>query len=442
MRQVDLSPDAARALDGPPWLKARREEAASRLAAASLPTGEEEIWRYGRVGDLDLTAFVPAPASRHAGSMPTLPPPAQALVDRIGDRSGFAVTENGTVVQAHLGDEGERGGARLKAASGQGAAPELWGAIACQFEEGDATDALDDLAAAFVRDGTVLSVPRGVEIKHPVVIVNLIATAGERENVAAFPRTVVSVGDGASVSVVELFVSGDGPVLAMPVVELSLGDGARLSYSAVQQLGPRTWQLGRSFAAAGRDATLKCFTASLGAEYARARMDSRLAGQGGSAELLAVYLGDDHQVHDFRTLQEHAAARTTSDLVFKGAVGGSARSVYSGLIRMRHGARGANAFQTNRNLVLSDGAHADSVPNLDIQENDVRCSHASAVGPIDPEQRFYLQSRGVPREAAERLILLGYFEELLERVDRPVRDHVVASIRGRVHAITGSDAAT
>jgi Fe-S cluster assembly protein SufD len=140
-------------------------------------------------------------------------------------------------------------------------------------------------------------------------------------------------------------------------------------------------------------------------------------------------------MHDFRTLQEHAAPRTTSDLVVKGAVAGTSRSVYNGLIRMRHGAKGANAFQTNRNLVLSDGAHADSVPNLDIQENDVRCSHASAVGPVDEEQRFYLESRGVPRAVAERLILVGFFAELLDRVNPAVGEYVLGRIAERVKAV-------
>ena len=117
-------------------------------------------------------------------------------------------------------------------------------------------------------------------------------------------------------------------------------------------------------------------------------------GQAGRTSLLAAYLGTDEQVHDFRTLQDHHAPRTESQLLFKGAVADTARSVYSGLIQIRKGARGSNAFQTNHNLVLSEGAHADSVPNLDIDENDVRCSHASTVGPIDEEQRYYLETAG------------------------------------------------
>ena len=141
-------------------------------------------------------------------------------------------------------------------------------------------------------------------------------------------------------------------------------------------------------------------------------------------------------MHDFRTMQDHAAPRTTSDLLFKGAVGDTANSVYTGLIRVRPGAAGTNAFQTNRNLVLSEGAHADSVPNLEIEENDVKCSHASAVGPVDEDQQYYLESRGVPTDVAERLIVLG----LLRRDPRPHAgpgDPPAAAPRGRGQARAG-----
>jgi Fe-S cluster assembly protein SufD len=121
-------------------------------------------------------------------------------------------------------------------------------------------------------------------------------------------------------------------------------------------------------------------------------------------------------MHDFRTLQDHIAPKTNSDLLFKGAVQNRARSVYTGLIRIRHDAKGSAAFQTNRNLTLSHGAWAESVPNLDIETNDVKCSHASTVGPIDDEQRFYLESRGIPPEVAERLVVLGFFDEVLDQL--------------------------
>jgi Fe-S cluster assembly protein SufD len=159
---------------------------------------------------------------------------------------------------------------------------------------------------------------------------------------------------------------------------------------------------------------------------------------------LAAYLGTDEQVHDFRTLQDHDAPRTESQLLFKGAVADAARSVYSGLIRIRKGSRGANAFQTNHNLVLSEGAHADSVPNLDIDENDVRCSHASTVGPIDEEQRYYLETRGIEPAVAERLIVLGFFADLAGRAPFPglgrwVEDAVRRRMAGRLSAQGATD---
>jgi Fe-S cluster assembly protein SufD len=300
-------------------------------------------------------------------------------------------------------------------------------------------DVFDHLSDGFFRDALVISVPARARVEHPIVVLHLLGGGHDSEPApAVFPRTVIELGEAAEATVIELMVSADGGMLVVPIVDALVGDGAILSYNVVQQLGAGAWQLGHQRIRAGRDATIRTFTASLGGEYARFRTESVLAGQGGSAELLAAYLGDGTQMHDFRTLQEHGAPRTTSDLVFKGAVGGTARSVYSGLIRMRHGAKGASAFQTNRNLVLSDGAHADSVPNLDIEENDVRCSHASAVGQIDREQRFYLESRGVPPLVAERLILLGFFDDLWERVSAPgIRDHLVAVVGARLDGVTG-----
>jgi Fe-S cluster assembly protein SufD len=179
------------------------------------------------------------------------------------------------------------------------------------------------------------------------------------------------------------------------------------------------WQLGRQVSRVGRDADFATTMVALGGDYARLRIDSALDGRGASGEMQAVYFGEGTQMHDMRTLQDHVAPRTTSNLLFKGAVQGTSHAVYSGLIHIGKEAAGVNAFQTNRNIKLSDGAWAESVPNLEIENNDVRCSHASAVGPVDEEQRFYLESRGVPPAAAERLIVLGFFEEVLERLPVP-----------------------
>jgi Fe-S cluster assembly protein SufD len=193
----------------------------------------------------------------------------------------------------------------------------------------------------------------------------------------------------------------------------------------------RTWQLGNQVAVGDRDSSVTLSTVALGGDYARVRTDARVCGPGAATRQIALYFGAGEQMHDFRTIQDHDAPHTTSDLLFKGAVEHHARSVYTGLIRIREHARGTSAFQTNRNLTLSEGAWAESVPNLDIRTNDVKCSHASTVGPIDEEQRFYLESRGIEPDVAERLVVLGFFDEVLDQL--PAGD-LAEELRARVTA--------
>jgi Fe-S cluster assembly protein SufD len=393
--------EASRALPGPAWLSEHRAAAFERVAGAALPSEGEEVWRYSRIGELDLAAYAPAPALPVAADTAGV---AAAVLEAIGPRSALLETRNG-----HLSTLQPASGSVY--AGGLGDAPpevaELLDSVAWS------TDALSDLASAFLHDAAVLVVPAGAELAEPVVIVHQVGDGTER--LAAFPRTLVTLGEGASASVVEIVVSAAGGCYLGPVSELQVSDGARLAFHSLHRFAADSFSVARQASRVGRDAELVSFTAALGGDYARCRTDSVLDGQGGSSKLLAAFFAEGTQMQDWRTLQEHVAPKTSSDLLYKGAVAGSSRSVYSGLIRIRHGARGSNALQTNRNLVLSEGAHADSVPNLDIEENDVRCSHASAVGPIDADQRYYLESRGVPRDVAERLIVIGFFADLFER---------------------------
>jgi Fe-S cluster assembly protein SufD len=272
-------------------------------------------------------------------------------------------------------------------------------------------DALTTLNAALSRP-IIVTVAAGVRLPGPVVIVHDI----DADGAAVFPRTIIRVGRAAEVGVVEIAWSDDVDALTVPVTEIDVADGAHARYLHLQRLGPRVWQTGLQASRVGRDATLTSVAVALGGDYARLRTDSALVGAGGSTELLAVYFGTGTRMVDFRTTQDHRAPKTTSRLLYKGAVANRSRAVYTGLIRVEKGARGTNAFQTNRNLVLHEGASAESVPNLEIEDNDVRCSHASAVGPISEDQRFYLESRGVPTDAADRLITLGFLEEVLDQL--------------------------
>jgi Fe-S cluster assembly protein SufD len=239
----------------------------------------------------------------------------------------------------------------------------------------------------------------------------------DESGVVAYSRLVVEANENSEVTIVERFVSSaDAKSLIVPVVDVRAAQSARVTYVAINELGAATWQIGYQQAVGQRDSTMQMFTVALGGDYARMRAEVCLEGQGANSQQVALYFADENQMHDFRTLQDHAAPRTHSSLLFKGAVKDTAKSVYTGLIRIRENATKSEAFQTNRNLTLSNGAWAESVPNLEIETNDVKCSHASTVGPIDEEQRFYLESRGIQPEIAERLVVLGFFDEVLNRL--------------------------
>ena len=229
------------------------------------------------------------------------------------------------------------------------------------------------------------------------------------------PRLIVRLGEGAQAEVVEFSTGGGEGTINVAVTELLVGDGANLRYGAIEDLGTGAWHLATVKAEVGRDGTIAQLTAGLGASYDRIRTDVALAGQGANSILRSTFLGTGSQVHDLRTVQDHIAPRTNSDLLCKGAVDDEAHSIYTGVIKIRNGAIRSDANQTNKNLLLSTEARADSVPNLDISENDVRCSHASSVGPLDEDQRYYLESRGVGPEMAEQLLIRGFFRDLLER---------------------------
>ncbi len=409
-------PAVARALPGPEWLRARRQAAAELAAQLDLPTSEEEIWRYSRVDDLELDDFAPADDD----DQPDLPAGAVTVVDGVNDRAGAVIVRNGRVVHLELAAHWRDQGVTL----GPAVDDSTLGSVADRGGE-PTTEFFENLNDAFSREPVVLHVPRGVTVDRPFVIVDW----NDLEGAASFPRLVVSIGPDAEATVLDHHGGDDVSALVVPVIELDVAQAGRLRYLNVQERGTGSWQIAAQLSRVERDATLYAAQAALGGCYARTRADCRLVGRGATGNLAAVYFGEGDQTLDFRTFQDHAAPDTTSNLLFKGAVDGDSRSVYTGLIRVRPEGRGTNAIQTNRTIKLSDHAWAESVPNLEIENNDVHCAHASAVGPIDEEQRFYLESRGVPPEVAERLIVAGFFDEVLDQL--PVAE-AVGALRTRI----------
>lgn len=385
---------------GPSWLVERRRRAAEAWDGSELPTTDQEVWRYSRIGDLDLTGRRPVDG---AGIGVEASDRARELADLVGDSAVTVITVDGVVVDT----SGEADGIEFGVPDNEADAA-LGAALDDAFDAGP--DPLRDLHDAF-------AVPLEFSARGevgPIVVVHEFSDP----DVASFPRLVVRARAGSYVSVIEVFVSADGNrTLSFPVTELVAERDATITYSSLQMLGDASWQLGRLASAADQNATVKAGVIAFGSDYSRLRCDTNLDGRGANGELYAGYLGTGSQLLDFRTFQDHRAPDTTSNLLFKGALADKSASVYTGLIKIRPEGRGSLAFQTNHNLKLSPDTFAESVPNLEIENNEVQCSHASTVGPVDPEQRFYLESRGVPTERAERLIVRGIFDEVFRALE-------------------------
>jgi Fe-S cluster assembly protein SufD len=396
--------EASAGLPGPDWLRARRATGYGALAVSALPSESEEVWRYTPIDRLDLDDFAPPGDGMPAPAGDQL---LAALQAALGPVAGCVLVHNGRAGAFTTPGAGDpAAGFAFGRAEDVPGSPDLLGSVQ---EGGDALVRLND---AFAPDPVFVDVPVGVTVRGPLLVVHW-CDAGA----AVFPRTCVRAAEGATVSIVEVFAGGEGAdrSLVVPVTELSAADGASVAYVSLQILGETAWSIARLAARGGARSSVRTFTVGLGSSYGRVRADVCVDGKEGACEVLSTYLGDGAQVHDIRTLQDHAAPRTTSELLCQGAVAGRSRSVYSGLIRVHRGAVRSDARQTNHNLVLDEGAHADSVPNLDILENDVKCSHASTVGPVDEGQRYYIESRGVTPEVAEGLIVRGFFDAIVDR---------------------------
>ena len=396
-----------------PWLDEIRSAAQVAFAEADAPSDEDEVWRYSRIGDVDLSRY--ALASEVSGA------PEPVLIEG----AAATVTIRNGVAEIERGDSLGKATVTLIAEHADGAS--LLNSV-----RGDAIDAVGFLHDANLGDVIVIDVPRGVVVEAPIVIDTY---SGGADSLTC-PHTIVRAAAGSQVTVLERRRSDDSDQLVVPVVELQAANDANVGYLVIQQLGPATTLLEHLVSSADQQANVVSSVAAFGGSYARTRADFKLIGRGASGDLLSAYFGDGNQMLDFRTFQDHDAADTTSNLLFKGAVTGSAQSVYSGLIRVSEDAPGTNAFQTNRNLKLSDEAWAYSVPNLEIEQNQVACSHASTVGEIDEDQQYYLESRGVPTTIAEQLLVSGFFAEVIEKM--PI-DAVKAELQGIIDDALAAD---
>jgi len=383
------------------------------LASASAPVVELPTfkgrpgWEFTDISGLDLAAYerVAGPdgdgAAEPLWELPEPELPDGVVVGTLDD------AENRELIERHLGS----------LVSG----------------DDDAFVALNDAGA---RAGAFVYVPRGVSLAEPISLRSVQARAGTLLN----RRTLVVLEEGAQAEVWEQFLSGEEDVDGVfnTVTELIVGDNARLRYVCGQGLSEKTWIFGAQRAEVGRDASLDWVALGFGSTRGHVRMETRLAGEGSEARVTGAYASHARQHIDFDTTQEHAAQNTTSDLAFRGVLTGRSTAVWKGNIIVDPGAQKTDAFQESRNLLLSKRAHADAIPGLEIQANDVRCTHAAAVAQVDPEQLFYLRSRGLQPEVAKRLIIEGFLSALVERFEEgPVRDVLSGALERRLAAILG-----
>jgi Fe-S cluster assembly protein SufD len=375
--------DATLPTSEPTWRREQRERALDVFRTTGLPDPAAEVWKYAPLDKLAIEDLELAE-----------PPTDGAIETAVGGRNPSAVVtvRAGAVVDASI-----RVGVRGLSVTSE--PPDVLGSLI------GPDDAFCALNLALTPGPVVLDVAPGAQLDRPIV---LLVDCPEG---VSFPRVLVRVGQGASARILE-HVTGASASLVAGVAEYLVADGGSLRVCSVQSLGPTSWSIGRTRATIGRDSVFSQAVVGLGALYDRVRADAILRGDSCESILHTAHVGVDSQIHDLRTMQVHVGQRTVSRLHSRAAVAGEAGSIYSGLITMRKGAKKADARQVNHSLVLSEHAFADAVPNLDIEENDVRCAHASAVGPVDPEQRWYLESRGVSPADAVQLIVEGFFGDV------------------------------
>jgi len=398
----------ARALGEPEWHIERRLEAFERFLHLPLPSPKQEDWRYTDITTLHLEDY---PAVAWQDTLPTNPPAqmppflAENPSIRVYHRAGFGF-------EAHIPDEWQRHGIQVR---------DLREVLLNEPERLEADlgrlapipgDKFSVLHTAAWDSGLYVYLPRNLMLDGVIEIIHWFETPG-----AHFPHTMIVAEEGSSANIVQSFFSPEGvPVLSVGAVEVFCAPNSQLRHTLMQRMGRESIFLTSVDYEQQRDSYVLSLAVGLGSKLARVVLQHLMNGQGAEARPLGLFFGDDEQHLDFRTLQDHRVGNTVSDLLYKGVLDDEAQSVFSGLIHVHEGAQHTDAYQANRNLLVSNRARAHSIPNLEIGANEVRCTHGATVGPVQPEELFYLRSRGLDPAMAEAVIVMGFFEQVLREI--------------------------
>jgi Fe-S cluster assembly protein SufD len=413
--------------DQPGWLRDSRVRARAVFDKLSMPRSEEEMWRYVDL-DFDLTDY-----SSAAGVLEDLSANdalAAALGEvaarvRVVDGMASVGPVSGDVIVASLRDLTADAEAVARRLVGSGVAED--------------TDIFAAAHGAFSPDAVIVHTPPRSVTRLPVFI----DIAAAADHAVSFPHVIVDAGDSSQLSVIVGYRSPAAlDAVVVPRLEITAGTNANVDVTVIQHWGAATRSIAHARAVAADDASVTLAEAGLGGSLSRLHLEVDLEGRGSNADVVGAYFGELRQILDYRYFMRHVGENTNSNMYLKGGVEDEALSVFTGMIRIEETAQRTNAFQTNRNLLLSDGAAAQSVPNLEILANDVRCGHGSTVGPLEEGQRYYLMSRGLDRRRADRLQVRGFFQDALNRfpaaaVAGPVQEwinakYVAAQQEGRV----------
>jgi Fe-S cluster assembly protein SufD len=410
----------------PAWLTARRERSAARAAAIDLPRFKGAAgWEFTDLGKFSLEDFAPvAPGEGDASAVERaetlLEAPSGAVT--IGQVDGRIVDE---------GDPGEDGPLVMPLTLAVERYPELVEPHLGRIVDAEAGDKFVAANDASWTGGAFVYVPRNARVEAPVLLTAITDAAGTALN----RRVLVVLDEGAEAEVWEQYLSGsqEAETVLDTVVELVVGQNARLRFVCAQDMNERSWIFGSLRAEVARDGVLDWVIAGFGSAHGKVRVETLLAGEGAEAKVTGAYAPHARQHVDFDTTQEHGAPNTTSDLAFRGILADRSTAVWRGMIKVDPGAQQTDAFQECRNLLISKRAHADAIPGLEILANDVRCTHAAAIAQIDAEQLFYLRSRGLPHAQATRLVIEGFMAELVERFEQgAIREAMATALERRL----------
>jgi Fe-S cluster assembly protein SufD len=411
-------------LDEPQWMLDFRLKAFDLYQSLPMPTLKDEAWRRTDIRALQLNSIGPSINGHSAGTA------GPQSVELEHETAGSMLLVDGERISYHLDPAAEADGVVFL---DMNAALQSHGDLLREYfmtrvvkpEEGK----FAALHAAFWRGGTFLYVPAGVTVAAPFH--SLAWNLSGR----TFGHILIIVEKGASATLANEFMSetGDKQALHNGVVELIVKESARLQYLSLQEWGRDLWQFTHERASVGKDAELDWVIGVLGSQLTKSFQTVDLDGRGATARMSGLYFGLGRQHLDLDTEQNHNQPDTVSDLLYKGALKSGARSVWQGMIRVLPDAQRTNGYQANRNLLLTKNARADSIPGLEIEADDVRCTHGSTVGQVDEDEIFYLMSRGLPREDAVQLLVSGFFTPVLDRIPlEVVRNRLQRAIEERV----------